>query len=182
MSNKEYRISNKDKLIEISQPGNYISLKTDGCIVYGEGKIGFGENIGQVKLTTAGNGQYFLKDDSLGLDLILGVDFFLADQSMKALAVSLIDDINLEPLNFDRPVYERGLMELVGKETADKLVSEVNLLGSYKKFPEELEQSIVFTELKMYWNDSTSSYLSSGPIGVGNIGKRQIDFEDEIKI
>jgi len=172
---KEYRISNKDKLIEIRQPGNYISLKTDDCIVYGEGKIGFGESIGQVKLTTAGMGQYFLKDDSLGLDLILGVDFFLADQSMKALAVSLIDDINLEPLNFDRPVYERGLMEIVGKETADKLVSEVNLLGSYKKFPEELEQSIVFTELKMYWNDSTGSYLSSGPIGIGNIGKRQIN-------
>jgi len=172
---KEYRISNKDKLIEIRQPGNYVSLKTKDCIVYGEGRIGFGERIGQVKLTTTGMGQHYLASDSLGLDLLMGVDFFLSDQSMKALAVSLQDDINLEPLNFDRPVYERGLMELVGKDVADKLVSEVNLLGSFKKFPNELEKSIVFTDLKMSWSKEHNSYISNGSIGIGNIGKRQIN-------
>ncbi|MBL4657236.1 MAG: hypothetical protein JKX73_04490, partial [Flavobacteriales bacterium] len=172
---KEYKISNKDKLIEIRQPGNYISLKTEDCIVYGEGKIGFGESLGQVKLSAAGNGQHFLVQDSMALDLILGVDFFMADQSMKFMANTLRDNINLEPLNFDRPVYERGLMEIVGKSAADKLISEVNLLGSFKKFPNELEQSIVFTDLKMYWNKRTKSYLSQGPIGIGNIGKRQVN-------
>jgi len=174
-TSNEYQISNKDKLIEIRQPGNYISLKTNDCIVYGEGRIGFGESIGQVKLSTTGIGQHYLDKDSLELDLLMAVDFFIADQSMKAMAVGLQEDIDLTPLDFDRPVYERGLMEMVGKNVADKLVSEVTLLGSFKKFPDELEKSIVFTDLKMYWNKELKSYISSGPIGIGNIGKRQVN-------
>ncbi|MBK8369603.1 MAG: hypothetical protein IPL10_20095 [Bacteroidetes bacterium] len=35
---KEYRISNKEKLVEQSLPGNYISLNTEDCKVYAEGK------------------------------------------------------------------------------------------------------------------------------------------------
>jgi len=174
-SSKEYRISNKDKLVEIRQPGNYVSLKTNDCIVYGEGRIEFTESLGQVKLSTVGIGQHFLGKDSIDLDLLMSVDFFLSDQALKVMAVSLKDDEDLDYLNFDRPVYERGLMELVGKETADKLISEVNLLGSFKKFPEELEKSIVFTDLNMNWNKETNSYLSYGPIGIGNIGKRQVN-------
>ena len=34
---EEYRISNKDKLGELSFPGNYLSLTTTSCKVYGEG-------------------------------------------------------------------------------------------------------------------------------------------------
>ena len=78
---EEYRISNKDKLIEISLPGNYMSLKTEHCIVYGEGKINLSENIGQVKFTTVGNSQHFLKKDSIIFDLILGIDFFFIESS-----------------------------------------------------------------------------------------------------
>ena len=65
-------------------------------------------------------------------------------------------------MNFDRPVYERGLMELVGKETADKFIADVNLLGAVKRFPSELEKTIVLTDLKLEWNDSSNSFLSVG--------------------
>ncbi len=172
---EEYRISNKDKLVEISLPGNYISLKTEHCIVYGEGKIVLSDNIGQVKLTSVGNSQHFLKKDSVILDLILGIDFFFIEGALKVMANKINSDMDLMKMNFDRPVYERGLMELLGKETADKFIADVNLLGAVKRFPGELEKTIVLTDIKLEWNDSSSSYLSVGPIGIGNIFKWQIN-------
>jgi len=172
---EEYRISNKDKLIEISQPGNYISLKTKYCIVYGEGKFTFSDNIGQVKLTTVGNGQHFLKKDSILFDVILGIDFFFVDGALKVMANTITNNTDLLKMNFDRPVYERGLMELVGKEAADKFIADVNLLGAVKRFPDELEKTIVLSDLKLVWNDSSKSYLSVGPIGIGNIFKWQVN-------
>jgi len=172
-TSKEYRISNKDKLVEIALPGNYISLNTAYCKVYAEGKINLGENIGQVKLTTVGNAIHNLNDRTAKFDLIMAVDFFFADGALKAMAENISEE-PIELLDYDRPTYERGLTELVGKETADKLISEINIYGSYKKVPAELVHTLVLTDLKLKWNPSTGSYVSEGPIGIGNINKKQI--------
>ena len=60
------------------------------------------------------------------------------------------NDQSLPATNFGRPVYEKGLRELLGKEKADKLISEVNLYGKFKRFPDELEKSLFITDLKMF--------------------------------
>ena len=41
-TSREYRISSKEKLIERALPGNYLSLNTADCKVYGEGVVNFG--------------------------------------------------------------------------------------------------------------------------------------------
>ena len=169
----EYRISNKDKLIEIAMPGNYISLNTVSCRVYGEGKINLGENIGQVKLTTVGNAIHNLSDNTAEFDLIMAVDFFFSDAALKVMAENISEE-PIEFLDYDRPTYERGLSELTGKEMADKLISEISIYGSYKKVPAELIHTLVLTDLKLKWNPNTGSYVSEGPIGIGNINKKQI--------
>ncbi|MBC7865362.1 MAG: hypothetical protein IAF38_20470, partial [Bacteroidia bacterium] len=43
----EYRISNREKLVEQNLPGNYLSLNTSNCVVYGEGKFDIGADLGQ---------------------------------------------------------------------------------------------------------------------------------------
>ena len=57
---------------------------------------------------------------------------------------------------------------------ADKLISEISIYGTYKKVPAELVHTLVLTDLKLKWNPSTGSYVSVGPIGIGNINKKQI--------
>ncbi|MFH1320836.1 MAG: hypothetical protein ABII90_09320 [Bacteroidota bacterium] len=173
-STKEYRISNKDKLIEIALPGNYLSLNTSDCIVYGEGKIGLGENTGQITLTTVGNMIHNLNNDSAKFDMIMSIDFFFADASLKIMADNISEESSLIPLDYDRTTFERGIAELTDKKAADKLISEINLYGKFKKVPTELVHTILLTDLKMKWNPITGSYLSEGPVGIGIIDKRQV--------
>jgi len=67
------------------------------------------------------------------------------------------------------------MREMIGKELADKLISELNLYGSFKKFPDELKKTLVITDVKMKWNKDTRSYTSNGKIGIGNIYKTQVN-------
>ncbi len=173
---QEYRISNKEKLAERALTGNYLSLNTKSCTVYGEGKMNLGTNLGQVSTTTVGSVNHFLIPDSTAFDLLMGINFFFDDGAIDKMANDIgVYFTNLTPTNFSRPVYEKGLRELLGKEQADKLISQVNLYGSFKKFPDELKYTLFLTDLKMKWTTKTSSYLSRGKIGIGNIQKTQIN-------
>jgi hypothetical protein len=172
---REYRISNKEKLVERSLPGNYLSLNTAQCKVYGEGKIDLGGDFGQVKLESYGSAVHFLIPDSVTFDMLLTLDFFFDDGALDKMADALVTSADLKPTDFSRPVFEKGMREMLGKEQADKLISQLNLYGSYKKFPDELKKTIFFTDLKLKWNKDTRSYTSNGKIGIGNMGKTQIN-------
>ncbi|MCE3259140.1 MAG: hypothetical protein K0S12_781, partial [Bacteroidetes bacterium] len=56
----------------------------------------------------------------------------------------------------------------------DRALSELNLYGNYKKFPDELEKNLVLNDVKLTYNKSLKAYLSEGMIGIGNIQKTEI--------
>lgn len=172
---REYRIASKEKLTERNLSGQFISLDANNCMVYGEGKINLGSDLGQVKLNTVGTANHNLQRDSAYFDLMILMSFFFDNTAMEKMAEGLNGCVGVSPVNFNRSVYEKGLREILGKEQADKLISEVNLYGKFKKFPDELEKGILFTNLQMRWNPKTKSYISTGKIGVGNILKYQVN-------
>lgn len=172
---REYRISNKEKLVERSLPGNYLSLNIAQCKVYGEGKVDLGGDFGQLKVESFGSAVHFLIPDSVIFDMLMSVDFFFDDGAMDKMSDAIIAFADLKPTDFSRPVFEKGMREMLGKEQADKLISQLNLYGSYKKFPDELKKTFFFTDLKMKWNKDTRSYTSNGKIGIGNMGKTQVN-------
>ncbi len=172
---KEYRIAEKEKLTERNLTGNYVSLNIDKCLIYGEGKVNMGTDFGQVKTEAVGNAKHFLIPDSTAFDLMMTVDFFFDDGAIEKMGETFNSIADLKPVDFSRPTYEKGLREILGKEKADKLISQINLYGSFRKFPDELKKSIFFTDLKMRWNSRTRSYVSTGKIGIGNVDKVQIN-------
>jgi hypothetical protein len=172
---KEYRISNLEKLKEMNLPGNYISLNTNNCLVYGEGKVNLGTDLGRITCNSYGNGSNNLNNGDSKFDLVTTLDFFFADDAIKSMAKAFEEASISEPVSYNRPVYEKSLREMLGKEQADKLISQLNLYGSFKRFPSELEHTIVFSDLKLIWNTSTKSYTSDGKIGLSNIYKTQIN-------
>jgi len=87
----------------------------------------------------------------------------------------MTDNEELDPTDFDRPVYLKGITDLIGKVEADKAITDMNLYGSFKKFPAELNKSIFINSLKMKWDKKTNSYQSLGRIGIGNILKKQVN-------
>ena len=171
---REYKISNKDKIKEISFPGNYLSLNTSNCTLYGEGKLEMSSSLGQVKFNTYGNGVDNLQSDSVAFDMVIALDFFFADDAIKNMSEKF-EKSSAPFASLNRPTYEHALREMVGKTDADKLISQVNLYGSFKKFPDALEHTILLTDVKMKWNSATKSFISDGPIGVGSVLKNQIN-------
>lgn len=174
-TSKEYRISNKEKLVERSLPGNYLSLNTAECKVYGEGKIDLGGDFGQLKIESVGSAMHYIIPDSANFDMLMFIDFFFAENALDKMSDHVVNTAELKATDFSKPVFEKGMREYLGKEQADKLISQLNLYGSYKKMPDELKKTLFLTDVKMKWNKDTRSYTSNGKIGLGNINKTQIN-------
>lgn len=172
---QEYRIGQKDKIAEQSLAGNYMSLNTKDCKVYGEGKVDLGARTGNLKFDAAGNVNYTLEDNSVVMDVMMTVDFFFNDNLMKKMAENINENINLTPVDFSRETYTKGLKEIVGTERADKIVSQLSLNGKIKKLPEELSKRIVFSDVKFKWNEDLNTFKSFGPLGLSNSGKFEIN-------
>ena len=173
---KEYRISNKEKLVETSLPGNYLSLGTTDCQVYGEGKLDIGADFGQVKVSTVGNVRQNTINDSTTFDLVMVLDFFFEKNAIKKMSGDFELLFNsLSPTDFSRKTFEKAMIEILGKERGDKALSELNLYGNYKKFPDELEKTLFLSDVQMVYNPRLKAFVSTGDIGVANIMKTEVN-------
>jgi len=172
---KEYKIGSKEKIKEINFPGDYVSLNTKDCEVYAEGKLYLTHNTGQVNLLSYGSGKHNLITDTCKFETIMALDFFFENGLIKDFGEKLEKATTLEGTPLNRPMFERSLRLMLGKEIADKLISQVNLYGAFKKIPDELEHTFFFNDVKMKWNPETRSFVSIGKIGLGSIFKNQMN-------
>ncbi|MBS1652023.1 MAG: hypothetical protein JSU07_08455 [Bacteroidetes bacterium] len=173
--NQLYEISNKEKLNEMSLPGNYVSLNTSNCVVTTEGRYNISSDLGQIKLTSIGNAVHSTINDSVSFNLMMIFDFFFDNSLTKKIAKDFELYLgNLTPTPFEGELLNHGMIELLGKERGDRALSELNLNGAYKKFPDELEKPLVLNNVKLNYNQKLSAYISEGPIGIGNIGKTEL--------
>ena len=176
----EYRITTKEKLEKPGSPGNLLSLNDQRCTVYGEGKMNLGGEFGQLKMETVGSAGYNLNNDSVNFEVMAAIDFYFNDDALKIMAEQLQAAANLEPTeDIGRPGFEKGLAEMIGKEKSDKIISDLNLYGSFKKMPEELRHTLLITKMKLVWNNESRSFRSVGLISVGNIDKFSINRQME---
>ncbi|MCF8277665.1 MAG: hypothetical protein K9J17_13105 [Flavobacteriales bacterium] len=171
---QEYRISNKEKLQGAVVGGNYLSLSNE-CIARGQGKLNMGMDFGQVELTPLGTVEHNMNNDSTKFNLFLGIDFFFNDESLRIMAEKISN--HFPPLDavFYGTEYEKALIELVGKDETTKLIQELNLYGTFKKLPKELEKTMFLTDVELVWNPTTGSYRYKGFIGISSVGKFQVN-------
>ncbi len=173
-SKKEYEITEKDKLKHTTASENYIALNRGKCVIKGQGQINLGLNLGYVKIKNYGLIKHYIIPDSTEFNLVMSLDFFFSDKAMDLLKDSLKLS-NLRGINLSDENYINALNKIVGVKTARNLISEINLYGAYKKIPSELIHTLFLTDVKLKWNPETRSYISYGPIGIGNIQKTQIN-------
>jgi hypothetical protein len=179
---KEYRISNKEKLVERSLPGNYLSLSTSDCNLEGEGVMNFGGDFGQVEIKTFGHGKQNIKKNDFAFETLLSFNFFFSEDALTVMSKDMISFQGLNPVDYATPLAEKGLQEFLGKVEAEKLIQQITLYNEVKKTPEALRKTLFFTDVKFIWNKDTRSFTSYGPIGLGNIGKDQVNKYVEGKI
>jgi hypothetical protein len=172
---KEYRITSKEKLNEPTLTGNYLSLKSDACTVYGEGKMGgLGLDLGQVKIDAVGNASHDLKTDSASFNMMMALDFFFDNSALDKMSELISNTTSLTGVTVGA-TFEKGLHELLDKEKADKLIADVSLYGKFKKFPDELDHTIFLTDVHAQWDKKNNAYVSTGAIGIGFIHKNQVN-------
>ena len=172
----EYQLSNKDKLMESNFPGNFVGLNTKTCAVRGEGKITLGsDKLGQVNFTNYGEVKQNPKNDSIIIQGALATDFFIDEKMWTNILNNVLGNPKLEPVDNTRPIYGKAIREMAGKELGDKLVSQLNLYGAFKKVPKEVRHNIMFSDVKMYWDQYAKSYKSSGLLGIGVMDKKQVN-------
>ncbi|HEU4719221.1 MAG TPA: hypothetical protein VFU15_15360 [Bacteroidia bacterium] len=174
-TSREYRISNKEKLVERSLPGNYVSFNTKNCTIYGEGRMALGADLGKVLLTPIGNATHNTVDHSTSFDLVMGIDFFIPEKLLNYVLDDIDASTSLAGTDPTRTTFQHALTEMVGKERADKLISNLTVFNSYKKFPDELKYTFFFTDVQMNWNQKTKAYISDGKLGLGNSDKKEIN-------
>ncbi|MBI4647957.1 MAG: hypothetical protein HY738_15555 [Bacteroidia bacterium] len=170
----KYIISNKEKIIEPNLPGDYLSFHKSFCILYGEGKVSLGTKFEGIETISVGNINNSLNRNNFDFDILLGLNFYFYDKCLELMAKILTEATGLEGVDVMRSTYIKGLTELFGVEVAEKLRSEL-ALGSIKKLPKELQSSIFLNYLNLKWDTKTNSYLSADKIGIGNIGKIQVN-------
>lgn len=170
-----FKIGSKEKINDFMLSENYLNLHREDCRLYGEGHIDLGENLGQVKLNAYGNVKHELITNATTLDIVLSVDFFLAEPMAQLMAYEIDSAQGLEPVDLNRMVWKKTLNALVGAEEAKKLTEELTLFGTIKQLPPELKHRFVFSDLKLKWNDATNSYQSVGKIGIASIDNVQIN-------
>lgn len=173
--NKEYQLSNKEKLVESSFPGNFVGLSTETCLIRGEGEIILPGGLGQVKLKNYGGVTHDPNTDSVKIEGAMALDFHLDDALWGHILTNILGNSRLAPVEIGRPMYEKAIREMVGKKEGDKLVSELNLYGEFKRVPVEIRHNILFNDINLYWEQRSHSYRSDGALGIGLIDKKQIN-------
>lgn len=174
MDEGKYIIASKDKIAEPALPGNLIRIHKNICNVYGEGKFEFSKDFGLFKPNAIGNFMYYPETDTTEINVTLILDAYFNDGAQKLMAERLNSTGGLVGLDMRDEVFEKALVEFLGTKKADEWFSNQSL-GNLNKFPKELEDKMIFTDLRFVWYHSLSSFVHYGPIGISNLGKEQVN-------
>jgi hypothetical protein len=72
--------------------------------------------------------------------------------------------------NLTEGLFPMFLRKTLEHDVAEKSITELSLYGQIRKMPEQLKHKIIFSDLNLYWDAYTRSYISKGKIGIGYIG------------
>jgi len=170
----EFRIAKEEKLKNIGERGKYLSLNTTNCMVRAEGKINTGMNSGNLKMESYGTLDYFIIPDSTRMNLAIAFNFPFSDAALQKFSTQ-VESINLTGVSIARTPYLMAMESLIDEKETERLKSEIELVGKFRKFPESLERTLFFADVRFRYDSSTSSYVSYGPIGIGSVGKIQVN-------
>ena len=169
-----YYIAPESKLRNRDTIGNLIAFNRDKCLLSGEGRISLGIDLGRIKTDVVGRITHNLNNRETSLDVMMSLNFLFDDGLAAMIAGKMGSSQTLSGVDMRRPVYIRGMNEWLGVKKNEAYRRDA-MMGNVRDFPEELKKTLVFTQLRLRWNQSNRSYRSIGKIGVGNIFGYQIN-------
>jgi hypothetical protein len=170
-----YIITSLEKIADQSLTGNMIAFDKNFCILSGEGNLNFGAKFDLVKFSSAGKVIQTLDSGKVNIEAILALDFHFSQEALKVMAEEIRMMPSLKPVNLNTDLNNKGMKDLMGITAATQIKEEMDLFGSSRTLPKEFTYELLLNNVKLYWNDATSSFRSSGKIGIGFIGPQPIN-------
>jgi len=170
-----YLIASLEKIADQKLPGNMLALDNNYCILSGEGNINFGAKYDLVKLTSAGKVLHEIDSGKVNIEAILALDFFFSPEALKIMADEIRMMPSLKPVNLNSELNNKGMKDLIGISAANQLKEEMDLFGTSKTLPKEFAYELLLNSVNLRWNEESSSFRSSGKIGIGFVGTQAIN-------
>lgn len=170
-----YLITSLQKIVDQSLPGNMIAFDQNFCILSGEGKINFGAKFDLVNFTNAGKVIHSIDSGSVNIQTIMALDFHFSPEALKIMSDEIRMMPTLKPVNLNTELNNKGMKDLMGITAASQLKEEMDLFGTPHSLPKEFNYELVLNDVNIKWNEATSSFRSTGQIGIGFIGPQPVN-------
>ncbi len=154
---------------------NYIYLDRKRCMIFGEGKVNMGAELGRVKYESYGTAELNMTTGTTNFDLIANIDFFFDKTATEIWTKSISENAGLEAADPGSDKFFNAMRFMLGNKKADELMKQLSLSGKFKNIPDELSHTIVLSDVKFVWNEKSRSFVSDGPIGIAMIGDKQLN-------
>lgn len=162
---QEYKIARKEKIFDPELPGNYMSFNTNTCSSYGEGQMELGSKLGQVDMQCAGSITHEPTEDNITMDILLTLNFKM-DNTLFKFVSDQIKTVTTDGGDIQDEKTKTAITDLLDSAKADKLYSDLNNEGKFKKLPKQLNKTLVLTDLHLKWDKNQRALLHSGEVGV----------------
>lgn len=170
-----YQISSPEKIADPALNGNMVALDRNQCILTGEGKLNFGANLDLVKMAGAGNVVHTTDSGKVEIKAVVGLDFYFSPEALKIMSDELRLMPTLKPVNLNSEFSSKAMKDLLGTEAASQLKEETDLFGLPRNLPREFTYELLLNDVTLHWNEASSSFRSSGRIGIGFVGNQPIN-------
>lgn len=169
-----FQFGHRDKLDETTLPGNYMELDNRNCKIYGEGKFELSGHFGQFYPNAIGHFEYNPETDSVDLLIDMLMKFHFNKQAYKRMADLINSTSGLMGLEMGSRSYQNSLVEYLGLEKAEEWFAQLSL-GNLNKYPRELEELFILSNIDLEWQQNNGAFVYYGPIGIANAGEYQIN-------
>jgi hypothetical protein len=170
MNAKEFQIGSKEKLLNRSEKGNFLALHTESCSLHGEGVVDLGLDLGDVAVDAVGIVDYNQSTGQTTMNLTTRYRMPVDKSAMQGITEKILKVEELIPMDMDRTTLEMALVEWTDLKTADRFKSDYTIKGEIKKMPNVMEESMIFTGVKLVSFDKTSmeekGLISNAPTAV----------------
>ena len=127
-----------------------------------------------MKIESYGYVDHYVIPDSTLVQCALMIDFPFSEPGLQRFSDQL-NAINLTGIKLMETNYPMFLRAALPEAEFTRVKGELDLMGRYRKFPDELARSIAIADVKLSWDSVTKSYVSTGLIGVASVGKVQVN-------
>ena len=150
------------------------AINENTCKSYSEGVIDLNMDFGQVDVKSIGIANRDARNNKTEIQMFMILDFMFNKDALSIMAENIFEAYGVQDFVFGE-FYSKTLSRLVGKAQSEELIIDIEALDEFKNMPKQLNKTITFTDITLYWSDKHQAYINKGKIGVGNVYNRQLN-------